>query len=87
VAEAGEAVPWTKPQDMEYEPDKALPKLGDLYKGPGRFRVLPSDRRRGVNVVFVDGSSRFINASVPEHAWRWAISRTTSQEMPREWRD
>src|SRR5262249_8443136 len=30
VVEAGEAVPWTKPQDARYD-GKALPKLGGLF--------------------------------------------------------
>jgi hypothetical protein len=85
VAEAGEAVPWTKPQDIEYDPDKPLPKLGGVFTGPGQFRLLPSDRRKGAHVLLADGSARFVDASTPEPAWRWAISRTTTQPMPSEW--
>ena len=29
VVEAAEAVPWTKPEDLEYDPNGPLPKLGD----------------------------------------------------------
>jgi hypothetical protein len=32
VIEAGEAVPWTKPADLAYDPQKPLPKLGGLFK-------------------------------------------------------
>ena len=85
VVEASEAVPWTKPQDLDYDPDKPLPKLGGVFTGPGRFRLLPSDRRKGAHVLLADGSARFVDASTPEHAWRWAISRTTRQPMPSEW--
>jgi hypothetical protein len=85
VVEAGEAVPWTKPQDIEYDPNKPLPTLGGVFSGPGRFRVLPSDRRQGAHVAMADGSTRFVEASMPEHAWRWAISRTTTEPQPREW--
>jgi prepilin-type processing-associated H-X9-DG protein len=85
VVEASEAVPWTKPQDIEYDPDKPLPKLGGVFTGPGRFRLLPSSRRKGANVLMADGSARFVDASTPELAWRWAISRTTRQPMPSEW--
>src|SRR5579872_2102693 len=37
VVESFEAVPWTKPQDIEYDPNKPLPKLGGVFTGPGRF--------------------------------------------------
>jgi uncharacterized protein (TIGR03067 family) len=30
IVEAGEPVPWTKPDDLPYDPRKALPKLGRL---------------------------------------------------------
>jgi RNA polymerase sigma factor (sigma-70 family) len=36
VVEAGEAVPWTKPADVVYDPAKPLPKLGGMV-GDGRF--------------------------------------------------
>jgi Protein of unknown function (DUF1559) len=85
IVEAGDAVPWTKPQDIEYDAERPLPKLGGLYTGPSRFRVLPSSRRAGVHVALADGSARFVEASLPEHAWRWAISRTTKEPQPREW--
>src|SRR5262249_4311040 len=32
LAEGGEAVPWTKPQDLEYDAKKPLPKLGGIFK-------------------------------------------------------
>ncbi len=31
IVEGGEAVPWTKPEDTRYFPDKPLPKLGGLF--------------------------------------------------------
>jgi hypothetical protein len=31
VVEAEDAVPWTKPQDMPYEPGRPLPKLGGAF--------------------------------------------------------
>jgi hypothetical protein len=33
VIEAGEAVPWTKPDELQYSPDKPLPKLGGIFGG------------------------------------------------------
>jgi len=47
IAEAGEAVPWTKPADLAFEAKKKLPKLGGMFKD--RFHV-----------AFADGSVRTI---------------------------
>src|SRR5262249_598312 len=33
VAEAGEAIPWSKPGDLRYDPNGPLPKLGGLFRG------------------------------------------------------
>jgi hypothetical protein len=85
VVEAGTAVPWTKPQDIEYDPQRPLPQLGGQFPGPGRFRLLPSGRRKGVMVGMGDGSFHSVKASMPEHTWRWAISRTTTEQLPPEW--
>ena len=41
VVEAGEAVPWTKPHDLEYDPKKDVPKLGGMFDGD--FHVLLGD--------------------------------------------
>jgi hypothetical protein len=32
VVEAAEAVPWTKPADLPYDPKQPLPKLGGMFK-------------------------------------------------------
>jgi hypothetical protein len=47
LVEAGEAVPWTKPDDVPYDAKKALPRFGGLFK-------------EGFHVGFADGSVRFI---------------------------
>ena len=41
VVEAGEACLWTKPDDLPYDPKKALSKLGGLFDGD--FHVLMAD--------------------------------------------
>ena len=62
VVEAGESVPWTKPADVAFEPDKPLPKLGGLFKG--RFYA-----------TFADGSVRAINDKVDDKVLRPFITR------------
>ncbi len=54
VVEAEEGVPWTKPDDLEFDPKKDLPKLGKFFKG-------------GFNVLYGDGSVRFYK-DVPKSA-------------------
>jgi prepilin-type processing-associated H-X9-DG protein len=53
VVEANDdrAVPWTKPEDWEYDPDDPLAGLGDAHRG-------------GFNAAFADGSVRFIRKSI-----------------------
>lgn len=33
IVEAGSAVPWTKPEDVPFDPKKDVPKLGGLFDG------------------------------------------------------
>jgi hypothetical protein len=61
VVEAGEAVPWTKPQDVPYDAGKALPKLGGLFAG-------------GFHVAMADGSVRYVARGAEEKAIRAAIT-------------
>lgn len=54
VVEAGDPVPWTKPQDLVYVPGQPLPPLGGLFRG--EFRPFSSEHRNSVfSAVFVDG--------------------------------
>ena len=60
VAEAGDAVPWTKPDELAYDPKAAVPKLG------GQFRNV-------FLVLMFDGSVRAVSRSVKEQTLRNAI--------------
>src|SRR5262249_48944762 len=60
VVEGGEPVPWTKPDDVDYDPDKPLPPLGGLF-------------RDGFNCVLADGSVRFIPRQTREETIRAMI--------------
>jgi hypothetical protein len=63
VVEAGESVPWTKPEELHYDPDKPLPPLGGLFPD-------------GFNAVFGDGTVRFIPKGTDEKALRGMITGT-----------
>ena len=66
VAEADEAVPWTKPDELPYAPEKALPPLGG---GPrGNFLIL-----------MADGSVRTVSANFDVALLRRAITRNDKQ--------
>jgi prepilin-type processing-associated H-X9-DG protein len=62
VVEAAEGVPWTKPDELEYDPEKPLPKFGTFSNG-------------GFNALFGDGSVRFILPSIAEKTLRALITR------------
>jgi prepilin-type processing-associated H-X9-DG protein len=51
VVEAADAVEWTKPADLVYDPKKDLPKLGGHSAG-------------GFNVLMGDGSVRFVRDTI-----------------------
>ncbi len=58
VVEAREAVPWTKPEDLVFGPDTALPELG----APRLVKIGPIRRSNGLperfSAAMVDGSVR-----------------------------
>ncbi len=62
VVEAAEGVPWTKPEELTYDPMKPLPKLGGHFPG-------------GFNAAFADGSVRFFSTAVVEQTLRALITR------------
>ena len=51
VVEADEGVPWTKPDELEFDPAKNLPKLGKAFK-------------KGFHGLLGDGSVRFFRDSI-----------------------
>jgi serine/threonine protein kinase len=70
IVEANTAVPWTKPEDLVYDPSKPLPKLGGLFLD-------------GFTAAFADSSVRFIKLTVDEETIRALITRNGGE--PVEW--
>jgi hypothetical protein len=62
VVEATDPVPWTKPQDLPYDPDGPLPKVGGVVGN-------------GFLAVFADGSVRWIEAGKQENELRAHANR------------
>ena len=71
LAEAAEPVPWTKPEDLPYDPDGPLPKLGGVFKD-------------GFCAVFCDGHPRFIPRGIEEKVLRALITRDGREQLPAE---
>jgi prepilin-type processing-associated H-X9-DG protein len=72
IVEAGDSVPWTRPEDMLYDSKKPLPKLGGIFKGD-------------FNAAFADGSVRFIRKDVPEKVLRALITPAGGETLPADW--
>jgi hypothetical protein len=66
IVEAGNAVPWTKPEDLHFAADEPLPELGGL--SPDIF-----------NAAFADGSVHAISKKMNPDQLRWAIQRNDGQ--------
>jgi hypothetical protein len=70
VVEAGTAVPWTKPQDIPFDPEaKNAPKLGGVSKG-------------GFNALYGDGSVRFHRLPLDAAVLRLLIMRNDGNAIP-----
>jgi prepilin-type processing-associated H-X9-DG protein len=69
IVEAANQVPWSKPEDLPYDPDKPLPKLGGLFEG-------------GFNAAFCDGSVRFMSSKIKPQTLHIVIQRNDGQVVP-----
>jgi hypothetical protein len=64
LAEAGEAVPWTQPGDIRYEPGQPLPPLGGNFDEPPT--LWRSQRQLGTTVVYADATVEFLSGATNE---------------------
>jgi prepilin-type processing-associated H-X9-DG protein len=69
LVEAKRDIPWTKPEDILYEKDKPLPKLGGF-------------NREGFNAAWCDGSVRFISEPIDEQILRAMITKSGGEPNP-----
>jgi hypothetical protein len=70
IVEGGTAVPWTKPEDLPYDPDRPLPALGGVFT-------------EGTVAGFADGSVRLLTRDLDEETIRALITRNGGE--PVEW--
>jgi len=69
IVEAKRAVPWTKPEDIEYDADKPLPKFGGWHPG-------------GFIAGYGDGSVHFLSETLDEGTLRNLITRAGGELIP-----
>jgi hypothetical protein len=72
IAEAAEAIPWTKPEDLPYDPAGPLPALGSL--SPDFFQVATAD-----------GAVLRLGRNVSERTLRDAITRNDGRALGPDW--
>jgi hypothetical protein len=72
VVEAGEPVPWTKPEDLVYDPNGPLPDLRSVFKD-------------GFRVSLADGSTRWVRKDMSETTLRAAITRNGGERLGPNW--
>lgn len=71
LVEAGDPVPWTRPDDLAYAPDVPI-SLAGLFKD-------------GFRAALADGSVRFVRNSVSEARLRAAITRNGKEPLGLDW--
>jgi hypothetical protein len=67
--EAGKPVPWTKPEDLAFDPAGPLPELKGIFKDS--FRI-----------ALADGSVRHVPLNISEARLRAAITRNGGEILP-----
>src|SRR5207248_9630603 len=68
VVEAARAVPWTKPEDLEYAPGRPPPAVGGIFKG-------------GFHAAMADGSARFFPATIDAGTLRALVTRNGGEQV------
>jgi RNA polymerase sigma factor (sigma-70 family) len=68
VVEAANPVPWSKPEDLPFVADQALPKFGGLFGGD-------------FNALFADGAVQFLSAKSDAQVLRFAIMPADGQPI------
>ncbi len=69
IVEAAKAVPWTKPEDLPFDPEKDLPKFGGLGFSSG------------FHVALADGSVRFIQTTIDPKILKALITRAGGEVL------
>jgi hypothetical protein len=84
VAEAGEPVPWTRPEDLVYDVQGPLPSLGGIFTGEGSRSLVGRNREKRFHVGLADGSVRGFKG-LSEGTLRNAITRDDGKRLGPDW--
>jgi hypothetical protein len=76
IVEAGDPVPWTKPDELEYLPDQPLPPLGGIFRNEG-WLARQRGLNNGFNAALADGSLKWFSRNTPESNIRAYIIRNS----------
>jgi hypothetical protein len=74
VVDAGEAVEWTRPDDLDFGPGRPKPTFGGAYPN------LPT-----ILILMADGSIRQMQKEVPDETLRLLIDRADGKVIPVGW--
>lgn len=69
IVEAKRPIPWTKPEDLDYDPAKPLPKVGGWHPG-------------GFLAGFGDGSVHFLQDTLAQETLRALITKAGGEVIP-----
>src|SRR5262249_30711649 len=69
IVEAATPVPWTKPDDIPFDPNGITPRLGTHYNG-------------GRKPALADGSVRFLPGNLPPATLKALITRDGGEVVP-----
>lgn len=72
IVEAGTPAPWTKPEDLAYDPEGLLPDLRCIFKD-------------GFRACMADGSRRWVRKGLSEATLRAAITRNGGEPLGPDW--
>ena len=73
VVESKDGVPWTKPDDLKFDPADAKPLNGASSMHPG-----------GINALFGDGSVRFIKTVINPRVWKAIITKAGGEVISQD---
>jgi Protein of unknown function (DUF1559) len=68
LLEGGEAVPWTKPEDIRFDPELPLPKLATVFNDI-------------IRVATADGHTEHLKKETAESTWRAMITRNGGEQV------
>jgi hypothetical protein len=80
VVIAGEAVPWSKPADLTYDPDGPLPQHDGAFKRPTFFHCFYLGQEQGFLALFGNGKVCFLRNDTQERVLRDLITRNSGEK-------